>query len=200
MIADQDAALARRATELVDRWLAERKGIDDDLVGAALHTAAARGDRARFDRTLAAARSARDRAEQQRILSSLGAFRDPPLTRLALELVRGTELDLRDTLGIFYSVLFRRETRALGLEFVTANIDGMLGRMRDDEASWFLGALAGGFCSAADRARAEALVTPRAPRYDGAVAAVTRGLEQSQQCIDDMARQLPALRRFLARY
>jgi DNA-binding FrmR family transcriptional regulator len=46
----------------------------------------------------------------------------------------------------------------------------------------------------------EQLALPRAARYSGAVAAVTRGLEQSQQCIDNASRQLPALRRFLAKY
>jgi cytosol alanyl aminopeptidase len=200
MIADQDAALAKQGTALAEKWLAEREGLAPDLVGGALHTAAARGDRARFDQLLAASQRARDRAEQQRILSALGAFRDPALAKQALELVRGTELDLRDSLGILYPVLFRRETRALGLEFVAANLDGLLARMRDDEAAWFLGALAGGFCTVDQRARMEQLVVPRAARHSGAVAAVARGLEQSQQCIDNASRQLPALRRFLARY
>ncbi|HWO19154.1 MAG TPA: M1 family aminopeptidase [Kofleriaceae bacterium] len=200
MIADRDAPLAKEAAALAERWLAERKGLDADLVGSALYVYAARGDRARFDKLLAASKTARDRAEQQRILSAIGAFRDPALARQALELVRGTELDLRDSLGILYPVVFRRETRALGLEFVTANLDGLLARMRDDEASWFLGALAGGFCVAEQRALMERLLVPRAGKHSGAVAAVTRGLEQSQQCIDNARRQLPALRRFLARY
>jgi aminopeptidase N len=200
LIADQDAALAKQAAALAERWLAERKGLPADLVGGALVTYATRGDRARFDRLLAASKTARDRAEQQRILSALGAFRDPAIAGQALELVRGTELDLRDSLGILYRILFRRETRALGLDFVTANLDGLLARMRDDEASGFLGALAGGFCVAEQRARMERLVVPRAAKHSGAVAAVTRGLEQSQQCIDNARRQLPALRRFLERY
>lgn len=200
MIADQDPALARQGSALAERWLGDRKGLEPDLVSGALHTFASRGDRARFDRLLAASKAARDRAEQQRILSALGAFREPELARRALELVRGTELDLRDSLGVLYNVLFRRETRALGLEFVTANIDGLLARMTDDEASWFLGSLAGGFCTTAHRTLMEGLVVPRAARHSGAVAAVTRGLERSQQCIDHAARQLPALRRFLERY
>ena len=200
MISDRDAALARQATLLADRWLVERKGLDADLVGPALQTSAARGDAARFDKLLAASRSARDRDEQRKILNAIGAFRDPLLVKRALLLVAGTEIDLRDSLGVLYPVLFRRETRALGLEFVTASIDGLLGRMRDDEASWFLGTLAGGFCVAEQRARMEALVAPRAARYSGAAAAVARGLEQSQQCIDAAARKLPAIRRFLAQY
>lgn len=200
MIADQDPALARQAAALADRWLAERAGLEPDLVGAALSASAAGGDRARFDRLLAASRAARDRAEQQRILSALGAFRDPALAKAALELVRGPELDLRDSIGILFRVLYRRETRPLGLEFLAANLDGLLARMRDDEAAGILGGLAGLFCTAPQRAIIERLAAPRAAGHSGAVAAVARGLEQSQQCIDHAARQLPALRRFLARY
>jgi aminopeptidase N len=200
MIADRDAPLAKEAAALAERWLAERKGLDADLVGSALYVYASRGDRVRFDKLRAVSKTARDRAEQQRILSAIGGFRDPALVRQALELVRGTELDLRDSLGILYLVVFRRETRALGLAFVTANLDGLLARMRDDEAAWFMGALAGGFCVAEPRALMERLLGPRAGKYSGAVAAVTRGLEQSQQCIDNARRQLPAPRRFLARY
>src|SRR5262249_16665027 len=70
LIADQDAALEKKATELVDRWLVDHKGIEPDLVGAALQTSAAHGDRARFDKLRAAATAARDRAEQQLLLSA----------------------------------------------------------------------------------------------------------------------------------
>ena len=97
-------------------------------------------------------------------------------------------------------MLFQRETRALGVEFVTAHIDELLARMRDDEAAWFLGALAGGFCTVEHRKLMESLVAPRAAKYSGAETAVTRGLEQSQQCIANASRQLPALRRVLDRY
>jgi hypothetical protein len=200
VVADLDPAIGKQAEALAERWLAEHKGIEDDLVNEVLVAAAIRGDRARFDKMLAAAKSARDRSEQQRILFALGAFRDPAVAKAALEVVRGTELDLRDSIGILYHVLFRRETRALGMEFLTANIDGLLARMRDDEASWFLGGLAGGFCTPEQRARVESLVTPRAAKHSGAVAAVTRGLEQSQQCIANTSRQLPALRRVLDRF
>jgi len=148
---------------------------------------------------LAAAKKPRDRTEQQRILGVLGRFRDKALAEKALAVVLGKEFDLRDSLSIVYGVMFQRETRSLGVAFVTAHIDELLGRMRDDEASWFLGALAGGSCVPDLRAQLAELVTPRAARYSGAQAAVTRGLEQSDQCIASFNRQLPALKRFLAK-
>jgi aminopeptidase N len=199
-VAIEDAALSKQAEALADRWVAEQKGVEDDLVYAVLSTATAHGNAARFDKILAAAKKARDRTDQQRLLLALGGFRDPAIAAKALEVVRGTEFDLRDSLGIFYRVVFRRETRTVGTKFVTEQIDALLARMRDDEASWFLGALAGGPCTVEQRTAMANLVATRAAKYSGAEIAVKRGLEQSQQCIDSAARQLPALKRVLAKY
>jgi len=199
VVAHEDAQLGKQAEALADKWLADRSGVDDDLVGAVLGTAAYRGDQARFDRVLDAAKHARDRTEKARILGVLGGFRDKALAEKALAIVSGTEFDLRDSLSILYGVMFKRETRALGLAWVQTHIDELLARMRDDEASWFLGALAGGSCTPELRATLSDLVLPRAQKIPGALAPVTRGLEQADQCIASFARQLPALQRFLAK-
>ncbi|HEY5950957.1 MAG TPA: M1 family aminopeptidase, partial [Kofleriaceae bacterium] len=199
-VADQDPKLSKQALALSDRWLADRTGVDDEMLDAVLRTAARIGDQARFDKMVDATKHARDRTEKQRLLRALGSFRDPAIAARALELVRGTELDLRDTISILYAITFSRETRKLGLAFITQHIDDLLARMRDDEAAGFLGALAGGFCSAEQRGAMLELVGPRAAKYSGAEAGVKRGLEQSEQCIKNVERQLPAIKRFLDRY
>jgi aminopeptidase N len=199
-VADQDPTLSKQAVTLADRWLRDRTGVDDEMVDGVLRIAARTGNQARFDKMIAAVKQARDRTEQQRLLRALGSFKDPAIATLALELVSGTELDLRDTLAILYTVAFTRETRKLGLAFITEHIDDLLGRMRDDEAGWFLGALASGFCTAEHRQAMAELVTPRAAKFSGAAAVVKRGLEQSEQCIENAERQLPAIKRFLDRY
>src|SRR4030095_4537574 len=122
-----------------------------------LAVSAYHGDAARFERYLAAARSARDRNEKQRLLGSLGAFHDPAIVDKALAIVRGTEFDLRDTRGILFGVLGDRETRDLGIAFVTAHIDELLARLRDDEAAGLLGSLVWPFCDRDRRAKMAAL-------------------------------------------
>jgi hypothetical protein len=197
LVASSDPALAAEATKLVERWLTDRTGLADDLAWQALEVAARQGDAARFGRYVAAAGAARDRSEQQRLLGALGGFADPAIATRSLALVLGRELDLRDTLGILFGVLGHRETRDLGIAFVTAHLDELLARMRADEAAELLGALAGAFCDPDRRAQVAALVVPRAAKVDGAQAHVTRALEQADQCIALVRRQLPALRRVL---
>lgn len=196
-VAYHDRTLANQAAPLVRGWLVDRKGLDDDMVGSALQAATRNGDVALFDQILAAARAPRDRTEKGRLLRALGGFAEPVLAQRALEIARGTEFDLRDSLGIVYGVLYKRETRQLGLAFVEASADQLLVRMRDDEASWFLGNLAETPCDQATYDRIAALVTPRSKKFGGAEAAVVRGLEQSRQCIANAKRQLPALTAFL---
>jgi aminopeptidase N len=200
VVANLDPVLGKQAEALADTWLANKSGIADDLVGPVLAVATSRGGLPRYEQLLAASKQARDRSELQRLIGALGGFRDPALVTRALELVRSKDIDLRDSLSIVYRVMFQRETRRLGFEFVQRNIDELLARMRDDEASWFLGALAGSSCEPAGRAAVAELIVKRAENYDGAQAVVKRGLEQSDQCIASLQRQLPALRKFLARF
>jgi hypothetical protein len=118
------------------------------------------------------------------------------LAARARELVYGKELDLRDTLDIVYVQLAHRETRDAMFDSLEHHIDEVLGRMRDDEASWALGAVAGSFCDAAHRDRVAKLLVQRATKINGAQASVARGLELTDQCIAEVARETPALLRF----
>jgi aminopeptidase N len=198
-IGDRDPTLRAEAEKLVDRWLADRTGLPDDLVDPALAAAARHGDAARFDRILAAARAPRDRAEVARLLPALGLFDDPALARRGLEVVLGHDFDLRESSAILKTELGHRETRDLAVAFATEHLDELLARMRSDEASWLLGYMADRFCDPPHVDAMRALLTPRAAKIDGAQLAVERGLEKAGQCISELAREEPALERFLRR-
>jgi hypothetical protein len=194
--ASYDPALHAQAVKLVDKWLTDRSGLDDDEVDAALRTVARDGNAALFDRLLAAAKQPRDRTEIKRFTRALGEFHDPVLAKRARELVYGTELDLRDTLDVMYFQLGPRETRDAAFDSLEQHIDQILGRMRDDEAAGALGYIASTFCDAPHRDRVAKLLVQRATKIDGAQASVARGLELTDQCIAEVARETPALLRF----
>jgi len=195
-IAAFDPALRAETIKLVDSWLVDRTGIADDLVGTALQVIAYNGDASHFDKILAAARQPRDRNEARRLLSALGGFTDAKLAARARELVYGTEIDLRESISIMYLQLGLREDRDAALESLEQHIDELLARMRSDEASWFLGSLAQAFCDPPHRDRVARLLVERAKKIDGAQVSVSRGLEQADQCIAEVAREMPALQRF----
>ena len=193
-----DPKLAAEATRLALRWFDDRTAIDDDLLDAVLADAAFHGNAALFDKLLARAKAPRDRSEAERLINVLGVFSDPALEDRALALVLGTELDLRDSTSILSNALAGRTTRPRSVAFVEAHLDEILARMRDDEASWVLGALADTACDAPTRDRIAALVVPRAPKHPGSQQVVDRGLALSNACIATFARQLPALEAFLS--
>ena len=195
-VASLDPTTRRQAEQLADRWTADRTGLDDDLVGTALSAAAYKGDAARFARYVAVAKHPRDASEARRLLAAIGAFTAPELVERAQAMVLARDLDLRDTQNILWSQLALHETRVATLRFLEAHLDELLARMRDDEASWLLGAVAGAFCDATHRAAAAKLLVPRAAKIDGAQNSVTRGLELADHCIAEVARELPALHRF----
>ncbi len=197
MTARWDRKLGAQAEQLADRWVADRSGLDNELVDLALSAAAYRGDAVRFDRYLDAARKARDRDEQRRPLSNLGGFRDATLARRALELVLDRGFDLRDTIGIAFRVIGSRDNRELGWTWFHDHVDDLLSRMRSDEAAGLLAFAAGIYCDPEHRKAVAELVKPRLTKVDGAENSVTRALETSDQCIANVARQLPALNGFL---
>jgi cytosol alanyl aminopeptidase len=192
--------VTRAAVARFEPWLTNHaaSGLTDDLVGIVLSTAAREGDAKRFDQLLEAARHARDRTERRRLIGALGNFLAPALAKRALDLVTGTEFDLRESLSIVYTQLSQRETRQAAWTWLEANLDSLLARMRSDEAAGFLGFVGGAFCDAPHRGQAEALLVPRAKAIDGAAMSVARGLEDADQCIANHARLWPALQKFLA--
>ncbi|HEV7557701.1 MAG TPA: hypothetical protein VGO00_19685, partial [Kofleriaceae bacterium] len=105
--------------------------------------------------------------------------------------------DLRDSIGIAFDVIYSRDNRELGWLWFKDHIDTLLAKMRDDEAAGMLSAAAEAYCDPVHRKAVEELVKPRTAKIAGADNYVKRSLETSDQCIANVARELPALKAFL---
>ncbi|HEY6040000.1 MAG TPA: ERAP1-like C-terminal domain-containing protein [Kofleriaceae bacterium] len=195
-VAYWDPATRAQAEKLADKWLGDHAALPDDLVDLALYAAAFKGDAARYGRYLAAAKAAHDVTERERMLGALGAFSDPKLADRARELVLSHDFDTRDAIAILRVQLSRREMREGALQWLQQHLDELIARQRDDENSWTFGQVASSFCDAAHRDAVAALLGPRADKISGARVAMTRGLEQTDQCIAEVAREMPALQHF----
>ncbi|HSP79635.1 MAG TPA: ERAP1-like C-terminal domain-containing protein, partial [Myxococcaceae bacterium] len=194
----EEPGLSREAGQLARAWLEDRASVHPEMAWLALRVAARDGDRALFDTVLAQARATEDRNERSRLLSVLGAFREPALSREALALVAGSEFDLRDTKSILLIALFTPETRASAWDFYREHFDTLASRLRSDE----LGGLiddAGLLCDERRLAEAQALLGPRVERIDGGPHALARALESIRLCIESERRHQPGVLEFLRR-
>ncbi|HKA91137.1 MAG TPA: M1 family metallopeptidase [Haliangiales bacterium] len=199
-IGGEDEKLQAQARRLALAWLADRKAVAPEVVDAVLHMAAHRGDRALFDRLVAAAKAAPDRNDRARIIAALGAFDDPALARAALDLVGAGAFDLREAREVVPILLGGRRTSEITYAWIKDHFDAIAAMMRDDEVMRTFGAVVGHFCDPAHRADAAAFFGPRAKRHDGAEKVTEDALEQVDRCIERWARTRPDVEAFLAKF
>jgi len=192
-----DRRLRAEAGRLARAWLADPSAIEDDIADEVLAAAARAGDAALFDEVLAAARSAPDRVRQQRLLSALGGFGDPTLVARALGLVLAGGFDLRESRAILLAAAGERETRAQAWSFIQEHVDALLGGMRSDEASRFIGRVGGLFCDDGKRREVAALFEPPAATIEGARYELAQALDEIDRCVRTQARIAPSAAAFL---
>ena len=102
LVADEadDPALVAEASSLARKWLADRSAIEPEMLPTVLMVAARHGDAETFTAFLAAAKTSRDRRERGRLLAALGAFRDPSVQKLALNVTLSPDFDARESLVV----------------------------------------------------------------------------------------------------
>ena len=156
-----DAALRDEARRLATEWLKTRKGIDANMVGPVLTTAAHFGDRALFDTMAAELGKTTDRQQRSRILGAMGSFRDPAIAKAGLDMVIHSEIDVRESLSLLIGPLGQPETEKLPFEFVKANYDALLKRLPTGggfDAGAMLPFVGGSACAASSRQEFVALL------------------------------------------
>ena len=104
-------------------WLETGKGIDPNMLGAVLGTAAQFGDRALFDSMLAEARKAQDPRIRETLIGALGSFRKPELANAAMNLFLAKTFDVRESFNLLFEPMNHRETSRMPFEFVRAHLD-----------------------------------------------------------------------------
>ncbi len=124
----EDPELLKTGRALADRWLDDPASLPADLVSTVLALAVRGNDKAFFEKLLGRLKAAPDRNQQSRLLRALGQLSDPALAPRALALVLGSELELRDSLWIVFSLLHGRSTRDVAYAFVKLHFDEIMAR------------------------------------------------------------------------
>ena len=196
----KDKSVVAEAHKLAERWLRDRRAIAPDMVGPVLGIAARSNDAKLFDRMLDEARHVQDRRERSILLGTLGSFTAPALQARALAVVAGSEFDQRESVGVLYRSLFSREAREATWSWLQGHFDGLIAKMREDDAMRFFGAVPHAFCDEKHLAAAQAFLGPRAKTHAGAPHELDDALESVRTCAASWTRNKPAIDAFLAKY
>ena len=196
--------LIGEAGKLARTWLTNRSAIPPDMVSSVLRVAAEFGDREFFDRLHEAALKEKNHQQRRRMISALGAFRNPEIAKAAMALLLAKEFDAREA---FFSLLFGPlaypETRELPFQFVKQNIDQLLKivprEVGEDFAAIFPFA-GGAFCDASHRAAVQAFFEDRVKSYTGGPRNLAQVLEEIDLCIAERKTLGPELAAFLKQY
>jgi len=184
-VARYDAALGGEARRLADGWLADRKGVDADMLGSVLSSAAYHGDRALFDALLRELKKTKDLRQRAAIIRALGSFRDPKLVTAALDLVIHSDIDTRETTGLLHSGMGDPATERMPFAFVKANFDEILKRAPSGGGSDFgaeLPSAASSFCDAASEKEYIDFFGERAKNFTGGPRVYEQILEGIRLC------------------
>jgi alanyl aminopeptidase len=184
-VAGDDPALQTEARRLANGWLKDRKGVDPDMLGAVLSTAAVHGDRALFDTILAELKKTTDRHLRRTMIHSLGQFHDPELARAAMNLVLSPDYDARETMYVLFGALGEPETERMPFDFVKTHYEELLKRIPAGggvDAGASLPFVGGGLCDASSRAEFVSFFEERAPKFTGGARNYAQSLEAIKLC------------------
>jgi alanyl aminopeptidase len=194
-----DGALVAEALSLSKKWLSDRSAIEPEMLATVLTVAARHGDAELYTAFVAEARKSKDRRERTRLLSALGAFGDPSVQRLALNLTLSPDFDARESVVVLREAASDRATREGAWTFLKANFDALAGRLPRDTPAGFP-ALASGFSDEKHRADVEAFFRDKAANYTGGPRRLAQSLEQIQLKAALRAAQQESVAGFLRSY
>jgi alanyl aminopeptidase len=196
--------LIDEAAKLARSWLDTRRGIPTEMVSPVLRVAAEFGNQELFDRLHDAVLKEKDQPTRERLLSALGAFRDPKLARAGLELVLSSDFDARES---FFPLLFGPlgyvETRDLPFQFIKQNLDKLLARLPREVGGDYAANFpfsGGAFCDASHRSEVQEFFQDRVKAYTGGPRNLAQVLEEIDLCIAERKSLAPDLSAFLKSY
>jgi aminopeptidase N len=201
----EDQALVDEAGRLVRAWLDHRQTIEPDMLDVALDVAARHGDRALYDRILAAARKTTDRRDRRRLISALASFDDPALVGENLQLFLRSDFDPRES----GSLLFgggrgRRRRQAIDqtVAFVKSHYDAIVARVPQGTFAGtdFAAALpwvAADACDEQTRAEVESFFRDRSAKAMGGPRVLAQVVEAIKLCAHSAAAQRDSVAAFL---
>ncbi len=198
-----DAELAGQARELTDRWFADPKAIDPNLLGSVLRTAAYYGDAALMQRFLDAYVNTKNAQTKARLMEAMTGFRDRAAIELGMQTVLHDPIPFAESNRLLFAGQADPATRAMALAFTKANYEAIVARMPNSGEFTFgaqLPYVGNSYCDAQSRDELNAFFGPKAAHFNGAPRRLAQILETIDLCIARQDQQVTQLREFLTKY
>jgi alanyl aminopeptidase len=195
-----DAALARAAQRLAQRWLTHRKAVPPESRRTVLETAVRTSGKdapVLFDALVKIAKTSGDQNEREDVLSVLGMFPDPGLRSRAFALALDPQVNAREGFLPLREALDWSATRPAALAWFAANI-GQLEARAPRESQGYWPTWAERACTSGERAQFVALFEARVANLDAGQRKYREALEKIDLCLAMRAAQEAPLNAFLA--
>jgi alanyl aminopeptidase len=198
-----DGSLAAEARQLAGKWVADRTGVDPEILGSVLNVAARTGDEAFFKQLNASLAHTEDRHQRDLILGAMGSSSDPRVARDIMQLALKPDFDLRESANLIFGPTGVPETRELPFEFVKTNYDALVGRIPAGSTfgfGEFLPFVGGAFCDEKSAEAVKAFFEPKVDRFPGTKRNLAQALEGIRICTAYTAAQQDSVAAFLKKY
>ncbi len=198
-----DQELASQARALTEKWFADHKAIDPNMLTATLSAAAYYGDKALAERYLAELKKLQDRQERRQLLTAMAAFRDPQALEAGYQAVVSGEVPFLEGARLLFAGQGSATTRKLPFHFLQAHFDEIVAK-RPTGGGFDFGAVlpnvGASYCDAQSKSELETFFEPRSPKFTGGPRALAQVLETVDLCIANKAAQEPSVTAFLQKY
>ena len=191
----RDPDLREQARATTDAFLADTTQVPEGL-GTALKLAAWDGDARLFERYMAALETAVTPQVRGELVSALGNFSDPALTRRGLDAVLDGPLKSQDMGSVYRSTGRKPETRQAAWAWFETRYDEVMAKMG---AHWAVRAprVAYALCDPELRGRVVTFFEQGDRMPPGAERNLGLALERIDECLNDRARMQEPLRSYL---
>jgi aminopeptidase N/puromycin-sensitive aminopeptidase len=186
-----------RARKIADQALANPASIDRQLAAFAFEIAALDGDRAFYDKLLAAAKNAKSPEEYYIALSSLAYFSDPKLLQRTLDYAVSPDVRSQDALRLISRVMHNPAGEKLAWQFILERWESVQKAGGPFAGAEIVGA-ADSFCDA--HMRDQVVDFYAAHKIEGAERTYRQSIESINNCVDLKSQQERQLSSWLGQH
>ena len=191
----QDPETIAQAKKVAESYFQNPGSGDANLQPMALRIAAAHGDAAFFDQLQHVYQTDNNPQHAEQALSLLAAFRDPALTRRALEFAASGKVKNQDSLFLFARALANPQTQTAAWEYIRNNWPAVSAQLTEMNGARVVSA-AGSFCSAEKADEVKQFFTSHP--VHAAARALGRAESQIHDCVEFRTTQRANLQAWLA--